>query len=169
MNNPDAPHFTPAEVAFLEKCEPHEKAAFEFLKNLLKFEKNFRGKQDEQLHIVWEGDLTTQTLLNNVLSKSYELPIEDGRYHTFTWLSGYVAPPEANNKWNETHKSLGSTDIRLYYDHYTNNIKFLYNMGSMSGIQKWWEEVIGNIDFPMYVEDRNDNKYLNPACTNKSK
>lgn len=148
---PELDDRTSAREKVLASMKPKERAIFLFVENLLKFERGF-PKQGGELNISWYWRKTTQNIYDTVLAGNpYILPVPiTNKFEVFGWIADFGG------------KSLGSDDIRIL-DHVGPALFFRANTGSLKGMEQWWEDVVGDIDYPIFVDDRHGFRYTNPA------
>jgi len=167
--------------ALLEKLSPVEGAFFMLVEHLAGLEARLRQPGDPALIVHWgSGGKSPKEVLVAVMKGDtwrLEVPGEEScGYSAFGWRKEYdewLDNPEVRARYSswkeyqEAFPSKGSTDIRIYLPWGREALRIFANQGSFKGMEEDWAAAVGNIPYPIEVEDRDEFRYFNKAYRQK--
>lgn len=134
----------------LDNLSPKEKAVLSFVEHLSEVK-----SKNSDVMIEWILGLSSDEILEEVRSGDLsEFPVPKGnRFIVFSWVV-------FDDLTSDPSCSRGSSDIRIFDT--DRGLKFIANTGSLAEMEKEWTEALVDIDYPMFVVDKQGFRYENP-------
>lgn len=162
---------SPQKESLLKKLSPKQKAVVSLLENIDNMEKS-TAESEMRARAKWSKGGTTGDLLRKAFEYQdpYYLPLPSGNnpYEAFGFTIKYQ-PTEKDNKLSPQESmqkrrqfpNKGSFDMRIYDTE--DSLKLLANGDSLESMKDEWVSLIGDIAYPIIVQDRNGFSYSNLA------